>query len=387
MIGWRTAKLEDVANVLGGGTPSRQEHSYFGGTIPWATPTDVTALDGLYVSKAKESITDEGLRNSSTKLMPAGAVLLTSRATIGFTAVAEVPICTNQGFVNFVCGPDLVPEFLAYWLRAQKAKLIQHAGGTTFKEIARGTVRKFEIAFPALDEQRRIIDLLARADGIVRLRREAEKKTADLIPALFVDMFGDPATNPKGWPALSIVELCGVQTGGTPSRDNAAYYEGEIPWVKTGEVSGGVIQKTEEHISEQALAKTNCKRFPVGTILVAMYGQGQTRGRCAMLGIEASTNQACAAILPSDQIAGEFLFRLLQTQYEHLRSLAQGGNQANLNLSMIKNYRVIVPPISIQNKFVERIDAVNAIQSQQSAATAKAQATFDALLAQMFSHT
>jgi len=134
MIGWRTTKLEDVANVLGGGTPSRQEHSYFGGAIPWATPTDVTALDGLYISKAKESITDEGLRNSSTKLMPAGAVLLTSRATIGFTAVAEVPICTNQGFVNFVCGPDLVPEFLAYWLRTQKTKLIQHAGGTTFDE-------------------------------------------------------------------------------------------------------------------------------------------------------------------------------------------------------------------------------------------------------------
>ena len=128
MIGWRTAKLEGVANVLGGGTPSRRQSTYFGGAIPWATPTDVTALDGIYISKAKEAITDEGLQNSSAKLMPAGAVLLTSRATIGYTAVAEVPICTNQGFVNFVSGPDLVPEFLAYWLRTQKTKLIQHAG-------------------------------------------------------------------------------------------------------------------------------------------------------------------------------------------------------------------------------------------------------------------
>lgn len=381
---WRTARLEEVAQVLGGGTPSRTEKSYFGGSIPWATPTDVTSLNGLYIDKAKETITDEGLKNSSTKLMPAGAVLLTSRATIGFTAVAEVPMCTNQGFVNFVCGPELVPEFLAYWLQTQKSKLIQHAGGTTFKEIARGTVRKFEIAFPPIPEQRRIVDILIRAEGIVRLRREAEKKAAELIPALFLDMFSDPATNPKGWPTLPITELCAVQTGGTPSRENAAYYEGEIPWVKTGEVAGGVIIKTEEHISAQALAETNCKKFPVGTILVAMYGQGQTRGRCAVLGIEASTNQACAAILPSDRIAGEFLFRLLQTQYEHLRSLAQGGNQANLNLSMIKNYRVIDPPISIQNEFVERVDAVSSIQSQQSAATATAQATFDALLAQVF---
>jgi len=108
------------------------------------------------------------------------------------------------------------------------------------------------------------------------------------------------------------------------------------------------------------------------------------KSAATVLGIEASTNQACAAILPSDRIAGEFLFRLLQTQYEHLRSLAQGGNQANLNLSMIKNYPVILPPIAIQNEFVERVSAIRSIQSQQFDASAKAQATFDALLAHVF---
>lgn len=110
--------------MLGGGTPSRQESKFFGGGIHWATPTDVTALNGMYISATRESITEEGMRSSSTKLLPAGAVLLTSRATIGFTAVAAAPICTNQGFVNFICGPDLLPEFLAYWLRTQKPKML-----------------------------------------------------------------------------------------------------------------------------------------------------------------------------------------------------------------------------------------------------------------------
>jgi len=113
MSSWRTARLEEVAQILGGGTPARSEESYFGGGIAWATPTDVTALDQLYITETKETVTDAGLRNSSTKLMPAGAVLLTSRATIGFTAVSKVPICTNQGFINFICGPDIVPEYLA----------------------------------------------------------------------------------------------------------------------------------------------------------------------------------------------------------------------------------------------------------------------------------
>lgn len=386
MTQWRTARLEEVAQVLGGGTPSRTEQSYFGGGIAWATPTDITKLDRLYISQTKETVSEEGLRNSSTKLMPAGAVLLTSRATIGFTAISTVPICTNQGFINFICGPDLVPEYLAYWLRTQRDKMIQHAGGTTFKEIARGTLRKFEIPVALLPEQRRIVDLLSRAEGIVRLRREAEKKAAELIPALFLDMFGDPVTNPKGWAVATIGSLTSVQTGATPSRDNAAYYsEAEIPWVKTGEVGGGVISDTEEKISRAAVAETNCKVFPVGTVLVAMYGQGQTRGRCAVLGIPAASNQACAALLPSDKICTAYLFCFLKTQYEQLRGMAHGGNQANLNLSMIKGLPIILPPLSAQQTFADTLESITSIQSQQSAATAKAQATFDALLASAFS--
>jgi len=136
--------------------------------------------------------------------------------------------------------------------------------------------------------------------------------------------------------------------------------------------------------SELALIESNCKVFPIGTILVAMYGQGQTRGRSAILGIEAATNQACAAILPSDKIIGEFLFCFLQTQYEELRGLAHGGNQPNLNLSMVKTYQVILPPVGLQSVFKERFEEVVAIQSQQSAATQKAETTFDALLARAF---
>lgn len=297
----------------------------------------------------------------------------------GGKALLNQRVCRLRNFQECID-----PEYIFYGIQKKLAEIEETTAFVTVKHISAKQVQNIELPFLPIAEQRRIVDILSRAEGIVRLRRGAEKKAAELIPALFLDMFGDPATNPKAWPELPIVELCAVQTGGTPSRENGAYYEGEIPWVKTGEVAGGLILKTEEHISAQALAETNCKKFPVGTILVAMYGQGQTRGRCAVLGIEASTNQACAAILPSDRIAGEFLFRLLQTQYEHLRSLAQGGNQANLNLSMIKNYPVILPPIAIQNEFVERVSAISSIQSQQFAASAKAQASFDALLAQVF---
>ncbi|MEI6318774.1 MAG: restriction endonuclease subunit S [Pseudomonadota bacterium] len=191
MIHWRTGRLDEVAEILGGGTPSRQIRHYFGGGIAWATPTDVTALDRLYIAHTKETVTEDGLKSSSAKLMPPGCVLLTSRATIGYTAVSQVPICTNQGFVNFICGKDLLPEFLAYWLRTQKEKMLQQAGGTTFKEIARGTLRKFEISYPPLDEQRRIVDLLARSDGIVFRHRTAQQKASELHNALLSQLFSE----------------------------------------------------------------------------------------------------------------------------------------------------------------------------------------------------
>ncbi len=305
----------------------------------------------------------------------------------------------SAGAVQFVDGPcfpidttyyarpregfDFDIKFLFYLLRQLDLSRLKTATGVP--GLTREDAYRETIPVPPLPEQRRIVDLLSRAEGIVRLRREAEKKAAELVPALFLDMFGDPATNPKGWPIVTIGELASVQTGATPSRENLAYYfDAHIAWVKTGEVNGSTITETEERISELALSETNCKLFPVGTILVAMYGQGQTRGRAAVLGIPAATNQACAAILPSSDIETAFMFVYLQTQYERLRGMAHGGNQANLNLSMIKGLSLGLPPIIEQRLFSERLGEINSIQSQQSTATAKAQATFDALLASIF---
>lgn len=386
MIGWRTTKLEDVANVLGGGTPSRQEHSYFGGAIPWATPTDVTALDGLYISKAKESITDEGLRNSSTKLLPAGAVLLTSRATIGFTAVAEVPICTNQGFVNFVCGPDLVPEFLAYWLRTQKAKLIQHAGGTTFKEIARGIVRKFEIAFPALPEQSRIVDLLTRAEGIVRLRREAERCAAGLIPALFIDLFGDPATNPKGWRQSSLNESgAAIRYGiGQPLPQ----IEGGLPFLRATNVKRGVISRTGlVFIDPNANPMKRNPPLKYSDILVVR--SGAYTGDIAQVGREFDGAIAGYDLVlsPGNEHLSEFLATYLllpHVQNGYMAAHKIRAAQPHLNSTQLGNIVVPVPPLNKQSEFVENVNSIRSIQSQQSAATAKAQAAFNALLARCF---
>lgn len=149
MSSWPAAPLGTVCNVVGGGTPSRDKPEFFGGDIPWITPTDVTRNDGRYLDIGAETITELGLKNSSAKLLPARSVLLTSRATIGFTAINTVPVSTNQGFASFVCGPDIWPEFLAYWLEWQRDHLIGLASGATFKEINKSTLKRLPIPPPA----------------------------------------------------------------------------------------------------------------------------------------------------------------------------------------------------------------------------------------------
>lgn len=390
MNGWPMKPLGDIAQVLGGGTPSRTVDSYFGGDIAWATPTDITALDQLYITKTKETITEAGLRSSSTKLMPPGAVLLTSRATIGFTAVSQVPICTNQGFINFVCGPEVVPEYLAYWLRTQKAKMVQHAGGTTFKEIARGTLRKFEIPIPPLPEQRRIVDLLSRAEGIVRLRREAEKKAAELIPALFLDMFGDPAMNPKGWPVRKVADFVSRFEGGkniqAGSEDGSAFRI-----LKVSAVTSGFYREEESKPAPDGYMPPDLHFVRAGDMLFSRANTVELVGATAIV---ASTNGK--TLLPdklwrfvwSEPVAPTYMHALFQSPHtrRELGKLSSGTSASMRNISQSKLFGLSLPvaPYAKQKEFSEHAQAVHSIQSQQSAATAKAQATFDALLAQVF---
>ncbi len=199
--------LAEVCNIVGGGTPRRSNAAYFNGAIPWATPTDVTALDSLFIERTKEGISEIGLSESSARLLPAGTVLMTSRATIGYTAIATQPMATNQGFANLICSGRILPEYLAYWLRNQRERLIQLAGGTTFRELPKSTLKKVCIPLPPLDEQRRIVGILNRAARIERLRNQAQELMREFIPALFVKMFGDPATNPMEWNLYPFLDL------------------------------------------------------------------------------------------------------------------------------------------------------------------------------------
>lgn len=160
--------------------------------------------------------------------------------------------------------------------------------------------------------------------------------------------------------AVLIKEICHMGSGGTPSRKINAYYDdGDIPWVKTAEVRNEVIMNTEEKITKLGLENSAAKLYPPGSLLIAMYGQGATRGRTAKLGIKAATNQACCVLYKIDpRVHIDYLWFFLISEYDELRKLASGNNQPNLNSEMIANYEIPLPPLEKQRQIVEQVNAL-----------------------------
>ena len=220
-------------------------------------------------------------------------------------------------------------------------------------------LKQIKIEVPSLDVQNKVVVILDRVQKIIDMRNNELASLDDLIKARFVEMFGSIHESTK-YPYIAVKDLTDVTSGGTPSRDKTEYWDnGTIPWVKTTELQNNVLIDVDEHITEAGLAGSSAKLVPVGTILVAMYGQGKTRGMTAYLGVEASTNQACACILPSDKVDSMFMWKYFELSYDKLRSLAQGAGQPNLNGNMIKNFQVLVPPIELQKEYVDFVNQIN----------------------------
>jgi type I restriction enzyme S subunit len=163
---------------------------------------------------------------------------------------------------------------------------------------------------------------------------------------------------PSQWKVTRLGDVARIVSGGTPDRSKLEYWNGNIPWVKTGEINYGVITETEEKITQEGLDNSSARIMPVGTILMAMYGQGITRGRVAILGIDSAINQACAAISINNDISTDFLFYFLTFSYDKIRSLGHGANQKNLNSAFIRSIEVILPPLPEQRAIAHSLRTI-----------------------------
>ena len=305
----------------------------------------------------------------------------------GFGMVPESldgSIVSSHYFLFVVDESKLLRSFLDFYVRTRIFRdQVEAQGSTNYAAIRPSHVLGYEIPLPPLSEQRRIVarieELAAQIRGAQRLRKEAEAE-AEMF---FYASLRRARTQliESAHPKSSLSDLTRVTSGGTPSRDNATFWNGNIPWLKTGELLDGDISKAEEYITQLAMEGSSAKLFPSDTVLIALYGQGQTRGRTGRLMMPAATNQACCAVLPMPgMFEPRFIQYWLRSLYFELREDAQGGAQPNWNGAMIKALEIALPPLPEQRRIVAELDALQAEVDALKRLQAETAAELDALL-------
>lgn len=214
---WRELAVEDIAEVVGGGTPSTRDSTNFGGQVPWLTPRDLSRPHDRYVSHGARSLTTKGLASCSARLLPAGSVLLSTRAPIGYVAIAKNPIATNQGFQSLIPNEKVLSEYMYYWLTANIPKLEAYATGSTFPELSARTLKKLKISVPPLSEQDAIVHVLGKLDDKIELNRRMnvtlESMFQSMVAYLLTDRLSTKSQGCHGWKMGQLGDIASAATG------------------------------------------------------------------------------------------------------------------------------------------------------------------------------
>jgi len=365
-------------------------------------PTDWTS-EGLPIIRI-QNLTGTGEKfNYTTRQVKAslivepGDLLVSWSATLDVYRWAGTRGLLNQHIFKVLPKPGIDPDYLFYALKTALSELSSKTHGSTMKHVVRGDFESTQVAVPSLPEQRRIVDLLSRAEGIVRLRREAEKKAAELIPALFNDMFGDPATNPKGWPIEKLDGLLrSIDSGHSPVCHARKRLNQEWCVLKLSALTGSEYHESEHKVLPEEVAPDQGVEVRRGDLLISRKNTAELVGTAAYV-----WDTQGKALLPDlifrlnvadpNKLNTVYLWGLLTLPVKRvqIKALASGsaGSMPNISKARLKTLDIEVPPLDRQTAYAQALEQIISIRSQQSTATAKAQATFDALLARCFAPT
>lgn len=301
-------------------------------------------------------------------------------------------MCTNQGFKSFVPKSNLLDaQYLYYWLKANKEYLQDLGVGATFKEISKTVIANVEIPLPPINEQRRIASILDKADELRQKRQQAIEKLDQLLQATFIDMFGDPVSNPKGFKVAKLaeqVDLIQIGPFGTQLHQED-YIENGIPLINPSHIKNGkIIPNDKLTVSKSKHEELTQYHLRLNDVLLGRRGE---MGRCAVV-TEKEVGWLCGTgslfIRPNREKINPFFLELLLSSdsiKKYLENVSQGQTMANLNKSIVGAIPLILPSIEIQNKFFIISEKIDKMKSEFKNAKNRANNLFESLQNQAFS--
>ena len=360
-----TYKISDIGEVVGGGTPSTANSDFWGGDIPWISPKDLTGYKSVYISHGENFLTKTGLK-SGTKLLPKGTVLFSSRAPIGYVAIASNPICTNQGFKSIICNKEIInPLFLYYYIKGNLDYIKLFGTGATFPEISGAAMRKIKVQIPSLPTQQKIASILSAYDRLIenntRRIRLLEQMAENLYKEWFVRFRFPEHENveivnglPKGWEIKIIADFGRIETGKTPPMSNRDLYGGDILFVKTPDMHGKLfVRSTSETLSQEGNNYQRTKLLPINSIMVSCIG---TAGIVSINTNLAHTNQQINSIILNNLEDLEWLYYVCRQLKPTIELFgATGATMTNLSKGKFEKLKIVVPKVDFRGAFHKRI--------------------------------
>ena len=384
MAKWQQIKIGDVCVVERGGSPRPIDKfiTEAENGINWIKIGDTT--ESMYITETAQKIIPEGVKKS--RFVHSGDFLLSNSMSFGRPYILNIDGCIHDGWLVLRDKDNLFDKhFLYYCLSAPTTytKFKSMAVGGVVNNLNSEMVRNVQIPLPPLGDQRKIAAILDKVSDLIAKRRQQLDKLDEMVKARFVEMFGDININNKGWIIQPLGELCTIIRGGSP-RPIEKYLGGDVPWIKIGDATEGentYLNSTKEHIIQEGVSKSRMVKS--GSLIFANCGV--SLGFARIITFDGCIHDGWLAMEDIDlRLNKIFLLYTLNQMTEHFRKIAPAGTQPNLNTSIMKAYKQIVPPMQLQTEFILFVEQTEKTKTTISRSLEKLETLKKALMQEYF---
>lgn len=378
---WKNCLISDLGNIVGGATPSTKDPDNYNGDIPWITPKDLSSLASRYISRGERNISKKGYNSCSTQLVPAGTVLFSSRAPIGYIAIAENELCTNQGFKSIEPNEDTDSLFLYYLLLYNKDRIESKGSGTTFKEVSGTVMKNISVKVPELSKQRVIATTLSCLDGKIEVNNRINANLEAQAQAIFDNWFSSAISD--SWLVGTLSDIANLNPQRSLSKGvNAIYVEmSNLP--KSGPFPNGWENK----------AYNGGARFRNGDTLLARITPCLENGKTAYVNFLEDNQIAFGSteyivLSPKEGYPGEMLYFLARdndfVSYA-VKNMSGTSGRQRVSAAALAGYEMKIPPIDFVSEYTDVFIGIMEIIRHNSLENRTLAALRDTLLLKLMS--
>ncbi|WP_418429008.1 restriction endonuclease subunit S [Blautia sp.] len=353
-------KLGDICEIVSGSTPKTTIEEYWDGDVKWITPAELN--ENVYIiNDSVRKITKLAVEKTGLSSFPEGTVILSTRAPIGKVAIAGCEMYCNQGFKNLICSEKIFNKYLYWFLKGNTMFLNSLGRGATFKEISKAIVSEIEINVPEIEEQHEIVKILEKVNTIIRFRKQELSVLDTLVKARFVEMFGDPVSNPYGYDKVALSDLADIKIGPFGSLlHKEDYIVGGHPLLNPSHIVDGRISPNNKlTISDEKYKELSAYQLKTGDVVMGRRGE---MGRCAVVSEEGFLcGTGSILIRTKGEVTADYIQKTISfpSFKKTIEDMAVGQTMPNLNVPIVSSFEIIKPPIEVQDRYYALVEQVD----------------------------